>query len=945
MRLCWWGLAVAITATSVSPTDIIAQEARPTRARIRGRIVLAEVGTPLPGVIVSVEGMTQQTISDTLGRYVLAGVPPGPQVLVARRIGFAPVRVSLTVPANGVVEYDISMARHALKLPEIRVTADMTGRARGELGTSTVIERDAIEHQTSTSLAGVLELAPGVPIQPPGLDAVQQFAIRAVPTRVTSGLTSGGPSGSDIGSFGTVIIIDGVPFSNNANLQTTGPRGEVRLVGATAGGGVDLRQIPASTIERVEIIRGVPSVRYGDLTQGAIIVETRAGVVQPQARARLDVRTLELSAVGGWSLGRANTLTGTVDVARTRISPGISQQATTRVTAQLAHRAGVGGSLEGGASRRFTLLTRLDLYQLLQDDPENPEVQPGLAASNHDRGLRLQERVRLQLSGGETLTLTTAVNYTRRRSSSQRVFVRGALPFTDRLTEGQQEGHFIGGPYLAQLRIEGEEWNIYNRLEVDARRQWVGFEHRIRLGVELRREWNVGPGLQFDIQRPLQVTFNGVQGFDRPRRFDAIPPVATSAVYLDDRLIRSFLGDVTIDLQTGLRVDMLHRGGLWASAIQDAVLQPRVSVQVAPWTWLRLRAGWGRTAKAPALGLLYPAPQFFDVVNVNWFTTDPDERLAVLTTAVRDPTNRALRFAVGEKREAGFELVSTRGRATLSFVVFRDRTTDAVGFRQDPGFVLRERFALSDSTTGTGRQPDIVRPAFVTDTMPVLIGRPDNVLTLESRGVEATVTLPELRPLRLTFEVQGAWVRTRFFSDAPDFGRSFESFQLNPAIPRAPFWDGVEREGERGILTYRMIYHEPRFGLVMTAVIQHFVHEVVRDLAGTDTLAFAGFVTRTGELTRVPPAERSDSRFADLQVPRLGVLTMPTNTPSDWFATIRISKTIPGGGELRFYAFNVLDRLGKFGERITVRRQFLPLRFGIELSLPLAIGTSSSSTP
>jgi hypothetical protein len=50
-----------------------------------------------------------------------------------------------------------------------------------------------------------------------------------------------------------------------------------------------------------------------------------------------------------------------------------------------------------------------------------------------------------------------------------------------------------------------------------------------------------------------------------------------------------------------------------------------------------------------------------------------------------------------------------------------------------------------------------------------------------------------------------------------------------------------------------------------------------------------------------------------------------------------VSKTVPLGGELRFYAFNASDRLGRFQESATARvRQLSPMRFGLELTMPLA---------
>ncbi|MEJ7812543.1 MAG: TonB-dependent receptor, partial [Gemmatimonadaceae bacterium] len=934
-------------------------------AMITGRVTDRATGEPVPGTLVAVEGTRLAALADSAGRYRLADVPPGPQVLQARRIGYAPARVPVTAPAGGTVPLaqDIALARTALQLERVLVTADPAGRAKGELGTASVIDRDAIANQTAASLAGVLELVPGVVLSPPGLDGFAQIGLRAVPTTTTGpGLTQGDRSGADIASFGTLIVLDGVPLSNNANLQSLGPRGEIGVPTA-AGGGIDLRRIPAATLERVEVIRGLPSARYGDLTQGAIVVETRAAEVAPEGAIRFDARTVEASLLGGRGLvaGR-HALTSTLNYAQTRVSPGLTREANYRVAGQLAHRARLGRqtgevALGGDANARgaatldadrtrLTLDTRLDYWQLSVRSPEQPEILPGRASFTRDYGLRLAERARLALSRTAAVELTAAYDRTIQRSDIQALRTRPAQAFTDRLTEGRSIGRFVAGDYLARVRLAGDPRLLYLRLEGDVTRALLGFDGRLRAGGELRREWNAGPGYQFDIATPPQSTFNGVQGFDRPRRNDSLPAVASSAVYLDGRFTRPLPAGMSLDVQPGLRLDVLHDGTTWLSASRSAAMQPRLNAQLSPRPWLRLRGAVGRTAKLPSTADLYPAAQWFDVVNVNRFTPAPAERLAVLTTFVRDPTNPGLGLSRATKREAGLELDLGLGRqggalggtrgGTLAVTRYDDEIRGAVAIRREPEFLLRDIYALADTGRGTGRPGRIVEPAIGADTVPIFLDRPANGATLGSSGWEVTLALPEIPAVRTRVEVAGAWTETRFRSGDTDFGpfTRVSSFQVDQRVPRIPYWEGAERTGKRDLVTYRLIHQQPDLGLVVTAVVQQTVKQERRDIGGTDTLSWAGYVTRAGKLVPVPMSERGNPEFRDVRFTRTGLTVQALSPRPDWIMGLQVAKTMPLGGRLSFYAFNVLDKTGNFGDATHSSLLYPPVRFGLELTMP-----------
>ena len=80
-------------------------------------------------------------------------------------------------------------------------------------------------------------------------------------------------------AFGSSIVVDGVPISNNGQVT----QGQFS---STAFTGTDLRQIAADNIDNVEVIRGIPSAEYGDLTSGLVVVHSKMGVTPWQIRLR-----------------------------------------------------------------------------------------------------------------------------------------------------------------------------------------------------------------------------------------------------------------------------------------------------------------------------------------------------------------------------------------------------------------------------------------------------------------------------------------------------------------------------------------------------------------------------------------------------------------------------------------------------------------------------------
>jgi outer membrane cobalamin receptor len=213
-------------------------------APVAGATVVAVSGASTPVVALTRESGDFSLPRLAAGRYDLTATAPG---LVGELrgviVGDSPVRADMTLRVTAVTETLIVSAT-AIEQPLSR-TADAV----------TVISRDDLDARQVTSLGAALSVVPGLTVVRSG-----------GPGTVTSIFPRGGESDY------TLVLVDGV----RAN---------------AFGGGIDLSQVPISDVERIEVVRGPQSARYGaDAIGGVIQIVTRHGGT-PSAAAEFETGT------------------------------------------------------------------------------------------------------------------------------------------------------------------------------------------------------------------------------------------------------------------------------------------------------------------------------------------------------------------------------------------------------------------------------------------------------------------------------------------------------------------------------------------------------------------------------------------------------------------------------------------------------------------------------
>lgn len=894
--------------------------AQHTTSSVLGSVQATDTGKPLELVSVVVQSMGSGTATTSGGTFQLAGLPNGPITLTISQLGYRArvLRFTLRTDTTLVVQ----LAPESLALPDVTVTA-----REEPLGSSSRIGRSAIEHVQPASLRDVLQLLPGQLAQNPTLGGPQQILLRQVTT------SPGGvrdPQAEAAQAAGTAIILDGAPISNNANLQTdlailNSSPGAQPAFASVAGRGLDLRQVPADNIEEVEVIRGVPSARHGDLTAGAVLVTTRAGAYRPELRLRLNPTLAQVSAGGGRRLaGRAGVVSASADFTTATADTRRPEDRYRRLTGQLTWSRAV------GAAETFRTTTSVGGF-LTRDGYQTAASNVSVRRADSDEHqLRLNTRGTWQpLDRKFRLAYTVSATTTTRDSYKEERVTRDLFPVTTATRDTTMVAEYGQSDYLSKLRVQGRETNLYGRLEGQWRATTGPLTHRLLLGSEWRTDANQGPGRQFDVRRPPRQNY---RAGDRPRSYHGLPALHQVAYYVEDQVVLP-LGAQELTLQGGLRFDNVGPRSPWAGRFGGPVLAPRLNAGIDLLPGLRARAGYGHLTKAPTFNFLYPGLRYIDLVNFSYYATNPAERLVVMTTHILDATLTDYRPVQARKQEIGLDWHPTTSEYQLAITGFRETTTGAYATNRT---VLPLPVAVLQAAVTPPGQPPILdpHPARI-DTFFAAYDRPARTQYIQTVGVEFVLETPELPRLGTSVQLSGAWLRTRSRDESSlaDADRVLTGTTVPERVPVYP--GGSSYRTERFSTSLRLVQRLPTVGCVITGLVQTVWWE--QNQLEPVTPLPSGYVNRDGLYIPLGPAEQVAPENADLQRPVNNTYTQPERLPALWLLSLRVSKEFRAGTGLAFYANNVPSSRPAYVSPRTgaYRRRNEPLFFGAEFYVRL----------
>lgn len=851
-------------------------------------------------------------VTDADGKALIQNVPEGEYTLNITYVGYETISRRIRVDRD--LTMNLKMTPTSLALKEVTVTAKT--RESGA-STSSVIGRQAIDHLQATSLADVMQLIPGQLIDRPDLTQQQGLQLRTLQNNSTM-------------AFGTSIVVDGMPMSNNGNISQG-------TFSGSAFAGTDLRQVSADNIEEVEVIRGIPSAEYGDLTSGLVVVHSKVGVTPWQAKAKINPGLQNYSVGKGLRLGKGGVVNANLDYAKAWGDPRQKTRSFDRYTANM----GWGYDI----SRKWHTDTKLRFMQAKDWTGNDPDaIQDGTEnrSTNTSFGLTHNGKLQMDLPLMRSLKYTIGLSLSKAdtKNTSYVAVSSGLLPILTAMETGYYSVPWMTTSYLATGRTESRPGNIFLKLTDDFFVRKGKTVQSFKLGVDYHYDWNDGKGYYNENDAlPYRPNSNG-----RPRAFSDIPGLHQLSAFAEDQFTYNINKVNRLRVNFGLRFTTLQP----FSDLATTALSPRLNVAFTATKWLDLRGGIGMNSKTPGLNHLYPDKKYIDDV-VGSYTLSEPAAYYVHTEVYNVERSKGLKNATTTKVEGGLDIKLPKGRK-LSVLAYQDRTPN--GFE-----VASDYFTYTYNYFGEGNRPAIVngQPDFTAGyteqfTCFATTGQLENTNKTINRGMEFDFDLGEIRPLRTTLFFSGAWNETKTdWSDRMNTnavpaslltGTKYAGRGISPV--RIVYPSGLDYTRlRRFINTLRAVTHIPQLNMVASFTGQVIWHNSTwsytadkdpigwidsdlqyHDIASAQYIVFDGGQIATND-------EKLQLRYTDNE---------PTKNPVTWNLSARLTKEFDKMGALSLFVDNCLfyEPYLKGNNTTTLsQRNTGKFAFGAELSINL----------
>ena len=872
------------------------------------------------------------------GTFRITDVFPGIYKLTVSFIGYG--RQQRTVELKKSTYMTIGL-RSDNQLKEVVITAT---ESKG-LVSSSKIDRPAMQHLQPTSFADLLELLPGGMSRDPDMGSANTITLRE--TGVIKADGTKGDAGSDysITSLGTQFIVDGIPINTDANLQAS-PVSDNSAESSRniVNRGVDMRSISTDDIESVEVVRGIPSAEYGNLTSGIVNIKKVRKLTPLNARFKADGYSKLFSAGKGFALPGAEDGVVNVDVGYLDSKPDPRNNLVNYKRMNTSLRFTWNYNHDNWTMRYAPGIDYTGSFDNAKEDPE-------LNYGNTDTYKSTYNRVALtnnflwtfpKVKAVKGIELNTSANAQFDRLTRRKLVAPQRYMIVPSTTgEGEHDATLLFKEYVADYLSDGKPFNAFIKLKGDFSFTNGPVKNNAKVGGEWSYTKNFGRGQVYDLTRPLAA--GGWSS--RPRAYKDIPALQNVGVFIED-VMTAKIGRHKLELMGGIRAMALvgldkryvlnnkfyldpRINGLWNFPAID--LGKTHNLEIA------LGGGIGWTTKMPTLDYLFPDAYYKDIVQLGYYDVlNPEQNSRFnIRSYIEDRTNYELRPARNKKWELRADF--TYGGNRLSVSYFRESMN--TGFRYVANYTsyAYKEYDASKITGSALQGPPSLDDLPYTDKK-ILGGynKATNGSRLLKEGVEFQFRSQRIKPLRTVVNLSGAWFRSTY-TNSIRMPRTVSEMVDGQSISDSYIgiynWDdgNVYQQFNTNLMFDTQI---PEWGLIFSTSLQ-CMWFTSKQAFYRDGVPESYLWAEDGQEHPYTEASKEDLYLQHLIIPISSGTFDKYTVPMAFYVNLKVTKKIGKYLNLAFFANKLLDYTPDFKSRgLTVRRNVEPY-FGMELNFSL----------
>lgn len=850
---------------------------------LTGIVVEADNKKPISGVKVGVENSGIWTVTDNSGLFQINY--NANDILVFSKAGLLEEKKTyVTIPTNRIT---VDMQIASIRIKEVMLSAKKKNYSEIE------IKEEALKNIQAFSLNEVLEQIPGQKLQNLNLNEFKPIVFRStLPTLVSD-------QGFGNKSFGTAIVVDGIPISNNENMQSYASNysasgnswaneGSVfmpNLIGFGAEGGyfsntnfgADLREIPVENIESVEVVQGIPSVKYGDLTSGLVTIQQKSGKTPYRAYLALRDGTQEYNLNKGFKINdKLGFLNINLNYLSSNSDPRTKFNNYQRVTTNLMWTV-------YSKNKKIKNSFSIDYGNNFDNANFEEEDINQLVVRNKKRDLRISNRLSWRFKDFFFDNLDINANYSQgyQNSFKSSLLNKGGELVGTSLNEGVYTATYSPPSYTQVQEIKGKPISIYFAADfkkhIKTKENWT---HNFLVGTSLRSSDNKGAGRLGSPETILTQFSGGGQAF-RPYNFgDNVRAEYQYSLYVEDNVFKRF-GNYIFNLNAGVRYD---------NQFGSSVLQPRINSYLI-YKNFKFRGGFGIASKAPSINMIYTGPRYYDMVLAD-LRLPGYYNLGIMQTFIDRADNKDLKPSKSMRSEIGVDYKFGIGNVGLTAYynnLYDGFTTENYGVKRDLA-----QLQIHDNGTNLPTYDVIGYSNYF-----YLQNRIVNALKSKDKGLELMVGLDKLPIRNISLDLNGAYVETTNRSDIDRY--------YNKGISQGVIWGlykPFDSKYKQFNISAALNYHLPKAGLVITLRTQHYI---IDDQNILNRKTLYAYINSNLEKVMLTQEQINDpNQFANIKDVNFYEDNKSINKVYHNF-NLKISKDFQNGFRFSFYANNFLD--------------------------------------